>query len=189
MKSVLVVAVAVLATLGAAAAPARGQSLEIAQGAGGAPVGGARAVSATIETLAVHATVEEGVALVDIDQTFRNPTAAVLEGVWTIPTSSGPFLSLEDRDVGDYIAGSGPDGHLVVAWADEGAPDLLFVSERVRGTWSLPSGVNDARNAGQTGVGSMRLAFDDRGNAFLATLQSPWAVDVNNTDVYVGEYR
>ena len=37
-----------------------------------------------IETLAVHATVEEGVALVDIDQTFRNPTAAVLEGVWTI---------------------------------------------------------------------------------------------------------
>lgn len=110
-------------------------------------------------------------------------------GVWTIPTSSGPFLSLDDRDVGDYIACSGPDGHLVVAWADEGAPDLLFVSERVRGTWSLPSGVNDARNAGQTAVGSMRLAFDDRGNAFLATLQSPWAVDVNNTDVYVGEYR
>ncbi|MCC6783696.1 MAG: hypothetical protein IT457_12710 [Planctomycetes bacterium] len=111
------------------------------------------------------------------------------EGVWTIPTSTGPFLSLGDRDVGDLVACSGPGGHLVVAWADEGRPNQLFVSERVRGAWVLPSGAIDARNAGATSVAGQRLAVDDRGNVFLATQEAPVVLDGFSADIFVAEYR
>ena len=58
-----------LLVIAAAAIPAYGQALEIGEGTG-----------LTIETLKVRADVDEGIALVDVDQTFRNGTDAVQEG-------------------------------------------------------------------------------------------------------------
>ena len=60
-----------LAVLFGAALPAFGQALEIKAGS---PL--------TIETFSVRAVVDEGVALVDVDQTFRNGTDQVQEGTY-----------------------------------------------------------------------------------------------------------
>ena len=78
----LLVVVRVLTVLAAWAAlpavTASAQTLEIA-GADGRPGAGL-----SVQSLTVRATVEEGSALVDLEQVFRNATDQVREGVWTI---------------------------------------------------------------------------------------------------------
>jgi Ca-activated chloride channel family protein len=71
-------AVLCTAFLAALARPAAAQSLEIA-GSEGRPGAGL-----AVQSLTVRATVEEGTALVDLEQVFRNSTDQVREGVWTI---------------------------------------------------------------------------------------------------------
>src|SRR5262245_53585336 len=56
----------------ATAAPCLAQSLEV--------TGGGRLA---VERLHVEAAVEEGIAVVDVDETFRNPGDRAAEGVWT----------------------------------------------------------------------------------------------------------
>lgn len=107
-------------------------------------------------------------------------------GVWTNPTSVNDGISAGTTHAQDVALAVGPDGHVIVAWAQWGTSNYsIFKSERINGVWTHPASLAAGISPNGSHAFAPKIAFDGIGDAVLAWIQG----DGSNDQVFVSQYR
>lgn len=110
----------------------------------------------------------------------------VHNGVWTNPASDSDGISAGATHAQDVAIAVGPDGHVIVAWAQWGTSNYsIFKSERINGVWTHPATLADGISPNGSHAFAPKIAFDGIGDAVLAWIQG----DGSNAQVFKSEYR
>lgn len=110
----------------------------------------------------------------------------VHNGVWTNPSSDGDGISAGATHAQDVALAVGPDGHVIVAWAQWGTSNYsIFKSERINGAWTHPANLAAGISPNGSHAFAPKIAFDGIGDAVLTWIQG----DGSNEQVFVSQYR
>lgn len=112
---------------------------------------------------------------------FLLPAAANAD--WTYPNSLDDSISPNGSDADYPLAAISDNGDAIVIWYqdDSGGDMRLFLSQRVSGTWTNPSDIDDYVSFDASDLNSYDLAMDDNGNAVII-----WEQDGR---IFKAEYR